>query len=661
MRAAYILLALLAALPARAQFPVLSGDPVDPGTGRAIAALPGVPFILPDEDGRFRPPIVDTTRVGDVDIVVRAGHVGLGPVMPAPVATPPVAIAGGIHVTAGSEIPFTVIASDGSAGLGIPLGGTAMNGIPVLVVAFADLDGDGIVGPTSVDGNADLNLERQESDFLVGRQVAVFDDGIAQGTLAVWQGAPASAGGLRVVLCALTYVGPFSPGFFAGNLPDGPGLATLLPFFPRLDPDRVLDGDGAGGPATPTGRLGIELEDEFDPPVDDDELGTPFALPTDGSSGTIDRAIVQSGPLSRFRFVEPLGAVGEDTDAPLPIARGAGGTLWQPLASIDLGDDGPGGGRTVRLVPADVVDGITDPPAGTSVVLVAGPRLAITAPDADGDPTRETVVVASAAGVPITLDHAGAPGDPASAARLTVGHRGFPVAALAVGLGPGGSGPGGGPAIRGAALEGHPAALVRRCPRVRRLGATTSEGVVAVAATVTLDGQAVAALTLSPAAEPLPGLPAGKAFSIPFDVKLPRTGLLAIQLDGRTAAGEPATPLIVELPVVKDGAPAVADVVVTPAAVAVGGKPRVTVQARASDDCGLRRVVVQVRTARGFRTRGKLRDDGRKGDPVARDGVFTGSLRVRARRPGTVILRVMAKNRFRARGESPTVDLLIGP
>lgn len=660
MRVASLVLLLLAAVPARAQFPVLDGDPVDPDTGRAIAALPGVPFILPDEDGRFRPPIVDPTRIGDVDIVVRAGHVGLGPVMPPPVAVPPVAIAGGTHVTAGSEIPFTVIASDGSAGLGMPLGGTAMNGIPVLVVAFADLDGDGIVGPTSADGNGDLGLERQESDFLVGRQVAVFDDGIAQGTLAAWQGAPASAGGLRVVLGALTYVGPFSPGFFEGNLPDGPGLATLLPFFPRLDPDRILDGDGAGGPATPSGRIGIELEGEFDPPVDDPQLGTPFALLTDGSSGTIDRAVVQSGPLSRFRFVEPLGAVAVDTDAPLPIARGAGGTLWQPLRTIDLADDGPGGGRSVRLVPADVVDGVTDPPAGTSVVLVAGARLAIAAPDADGDPSRETVVVGSAAGVPITLDHAGTPGDAASTARLTVGHGGFPVASLDVRLGPGGPG-GSGPAIRGAGFEGGPAALVRRCPRGRTLTATTSEDVTEVAATVTLDGAPLAALALAPVAGQPPGLPSGKGFAVAFDVALPRTGLLAIQLDARAANGMAAAPLVLALPVVDDGAPAVADVTLTPAAVPVGGKPRVTVTARVADDCGLRRVMVQAQTPRGFRTRGKLRDDGRKGDALAKDGVWTGSLRVRARRPSTIRLRVLAKNRFRARGESAPVDLPIGP
>ena len=71
--------------------------------------------------------------------------------MPPPAASPPVAIAGGGHVADGNEVPFTVLVSDGSAGLGVPLGGPEMNGIPVIVAAFADLDRDGFIGPTSDD------------------------------------------------------------------------------------------------------------------------------------------------------------------------------------------------------------------------------------------------------------------------------------------------------------------------------------------------------------------------------------------------------------------------------------------------------------------------------------------------------------------------------
>ena len=273
MKRVVALLALLLAAGRTPAATIFDGDPVDPVTGRAYAMLPGVPLILPQPDGKFDPPIVVPGTIGDVDLVVRAAATGIGPAMPPPVASPPVAVAGGVHVAPGSEIPFTVIASTGGTGIGAPLGGTSLDGIPVVVAAFADLDGDGIVGPTAADGSADDARELQEAVFLVGRQVAVFSGGIATGSLAVWKGAPASAGGLTVVLTAMAYVGPFRPGFFEGVVPDGPGVATLLPFFPRLDPKRVIEGDGRGGAADPDERLGFELEPAFDDAVDRSRAG----------------------------------------------------------------------------------------------------------------------------------------------------------------------------------------------------------------------------------------------------------------------------------------------------------------------------------------------------------------------------------------------------
>src|SRR5206468_4293015 len=154
--------------------------------------------------------------------------------------------------------------------------------------------------------------------------------------------------------------------FFGGDLPDGPGVATLLPFFPRTDPNRVFGGPGGGGPADPDRRLEtIELDPAFTVPVDDPVLGTPFALPTDGSSGTIDRA---------------------------------------------------------------------------TVVLVAGPGLTIAAPDADGDPSRESIVVDAAAGIDVSLDDAGTAGDAPAGTTLTVFVDGFPLEKLAVSFTAGGGG-----------------------------------------------------------------------------------------------------------------------------------------------------------------------------------------------------------------------------
>src|SRR5205814_552414 len=166
-------------------FPIFAGDPIDSGTGRPYTILPGLPLLLPQPTGQFSPPIVDASKHGDIDLVVRAGHVMGGPSIPPPVATPPTAVAGGVQLVAGSEIPFTVIASDGDPATpyGHPLPGPEMDGIPVLVGAFADLDGDGVIGPTNADptGDVDNARELQESNFLVGRQIAIFQNGVASG------------------------------------------------------------------------------------------------------------------------------------------------------------------------------------------------------------------------------------------------------------------------------------------------------------------------------------------------------------------------------------------------------------------------------------------------------------------------------------------------
>jgi hypothetical protein len=440
MRAVVGTAVLALALSSAQAATIFDGDPVDPASGRVYAILPGVPLILPQPDGRFDPPIVVPTMVGDVDLVVRAASLGIGPVMPPPVAAPPVVTSGGLHVAAGSEIPFTVIASTGGPGAGVPLGGSSLDGIPVVVAAFADLDGDGVIGPTRADGAADDEREAQEAEFLVGRQVALFSGGIAEGTLAVWKGAPASAGGLAVVLTAMAYVGPFSPGFFEGNVPDGPGVATSLPMFPRLDPDRIIEGDGRGGPAAPDARLGFEWEPAFDEQEEDPVLGPLFALHTDGSNVTIDRAVVVGGAVSWARFLRPAGLAGFPDDVEAPLHPGAGGTLLEPRSSISLADDGAGGGVAVQLVPIDGLDNVTDPAPGTAATVVAGPGLAIATPDTDADPGRETVLLASAAGVAITVDDGGGTNDSGAASQVAVVMGGVPVESLAVQLTPGSGG-----------------------------------------------------------------------------------------------------------------------------------------------------------------------------------------------------------------------------
>lgn len=430
-----LLLALAPIVARAATFPVLDGDPTDPATGDAYFILPGLPLItVPARHGEQ--PVVDVSKTGDVDLVVRAGAAMVGPGIPAPAATPVTGTAGGSKVQDGTDVPFTVVVSDGKtpAPVGSPLLGAEMDGLPVVVFAFADLDGDGVIGPTGADaaGGADDARELQEALYPVGRQVAVFTNGVATGAIAITTGAPASAGGLHVVLTAAAYVGPFVPGFGSGNIPEGPAIATAFPFLPNPDPNRVVDGNGGGGRAAGDVRIQLELEPVVAPLVGDPTLGTPFAIPTDGSDATVDRVVVTSGAFARARFVRPSDAAGFPTGAPVDLHPGAGGALVEPLGVLDVPDDGPGGAVTAQLVPVDRLDNVTDAPAGTTVTLLADPQVLILDPDTDGDPSHETIPLGDAAGVTVTLGDAGLANDSGAGAALTVVSGGFPTETLAV-------------------------------------------------------------------------------------------------------------------------------------------------------------------------------------------------------------------------------------
>lgn len=434
-------LALLhAATSGAVSFPILAGDPIDPQTGDAYTIFPGLPLISP-------PLNIDATKIGDVDLVVRAGTPMVGPTIPPPAIVLPTAVAGGTHVASGSEIPFRVIASDGAASppAGNPLLGAELDTLPAVVFVFADFDGDGIIGPTDQDpaGLLDDQRELQEALFPIGRQVALFENGVATGTVAVSKGAPASAGGLTVLLTAAAYIGEFAGGFLNGNVPQGPPVATMFPFLPKLDADRVIDGRGAGGRAGSEVRIELELEPDIDLPVGHPTLGSPFAIPTNGSSITVDRALVNSGPFARARFVRAsdvgdFPALGHDT-VPIPLYPGANGALFAPLTAVTVPDDGSGNGISAQLVAVDRLDNITDPPANTSVTVVAGAGVAITAPDTDADPSRETIPLATAAGVSLTIDDAGVANDAAGDGTLDVVVDGYVVDSLVVHFTPGGA------------------------------------------------------------------------------------------------------------------------------------------------------------------------------------------------------------------------------
>src|SRR5262249_33469119 len=136
------------------------------------------------------------------------------------------------------------------------------------------------------------------------------------------------------------------------------------------------------------------------------------------------------------------------TDFPVPIEvpvhRGAKGALFGDLRAVNLPDDGPGNTVTVHLAPVDLFDNITDPPAGTAVLLVASAGLRIVAPDIDGDPKRETIVVGGAGGFDVTLDDDGQAGDGPATSVLAVTEGGAPTDTLLVTLLPPGTVVGGG-------------------------------------------------------------------------------------------------------------------------------------------------------------------------------------------------------------------------
>jgi len=665
IRAAAAFLLLGVAVPARSSsFPVFNNDPVDSSSGRPYPILPGTPLILAQPDGKYDPPIVDSSTMGDVDLVVRAGTMMAGPSMPSPSASPLTAVAGGAGMASGSGIPFTVVVSDGSGATpaGNPLLGPEMDGIPVLVVAFADLDGDGVVGPTNTDadGAGDNARELQESDYLVGRQVAIFQNGVAQGTLYVWKGAPASTGGLPVVLTAIAYVGPFSPSFFFGAVPDGPPIATRMPFFPRYDPNRVVEANGRGGPAEPAHRLGIELEPAFEPPVDDPQLGTPFALPTDGSSPTIDRVLVYGGPLSRMRFVRPSAAAGFPVGAQVPLYRGAGGALYENLVSVDVPDNGPGATVPVRLVPVDALDNVTDPPPGTQATLIAGPGLVISSPDTDGDPGRETVPVGGADGVDVTLDDAGGMGDSGTGSTLTVAVGGVPVETLAVRFVPGAPTPAVRPTIKQAELAGHPDSVTVGHPVHDTVVVVVDDpqgDAASVTGSITLNGSPTGTLLLHEGPPP-PGLdlPPGQVFTAPIDLDPPATGTLELSFSARDAADNLSDPVRLSLPVYADGSPAVSALSLSPDT-ATAGKLLLTITARIAGGAGRRRVTAQIDKGKGFRRLAGLNDKGLVGDATAGDGIFSKRRLIWMPVPGSFPVRVMVTDRVHGSVATAPVEL----
>lgn len=438
--AAGVALLATAAGPVRAD--VFQGDPIDPATQTPYVVLPGLPLVYPGADGVYgtHDDVVDTGIVGDVDLVVRTQGSVVGGAIPPPASglvTAPVVVAGGAQGTAGTRLPFQVIVSDGTTppAWGGALAAPELDVHGALAIAYPDLDGDGVVGPTGAPG-ASVELQRQETMQTAGRRPAIFLGGVAADSMGVALGAPASAGGLGLALAALGTTGA-TPGLYF----DGPWIATRLPYMLPLDPSTYFNSDGE---PSADGVIEVELarEELLLPAPDDPVLGGAYALPLDGSSPTTDLAVAVSGPAEGVVFatpVDPSTFVADFARRLVPVVdAGDARRLVEATDAITLANDGPGGAVSVVVFLADLMGNAADPaPGGTPVVLEAGPGLAIVSPDTDGDPRRETLPFATAAYATIVVDDAGAAGG-AGTDRIVARLGAAPVASLRVTLDAGG-------------------------------------------------------------------------------------------------------------------------------------------------------------------------------------------------------------------------------
>jgi hypothetical protein len=382
--------------------PMFSGDPLV--HGRAVEMLPGVPWIGPgrdrklgtDDDG------ISPFLVGDVDLAVRTGVAGIGAALP-PTAPLRGALPEAIAEPFGAGVPIDFAATATTADGSTPVSSPSLADQPVLAVAFADLDGDGFVGVTSLDGDAaDAPLEEAEL-VPVGRRFALAQASRAAGQLFVSVGGPAGAAP-RVLVTAAAYTGPTDPAHFGGAVPTGPAVLAAFPFLPHTDPDRVIDGN-LPGPAGADTRVGAEVEDVFEPDPAA-VYGEAFTLATDGSEPSVDVALARSGAALRFGAVRAADPLDVGEDARLRPGLGAAGerVLYEMLDALALP---AGGAAAVRIVPLDRLGNVADLAAPAAVTLRTTGAARIVAPDGDGDPTLESFDVTDARGVAVTLDGQG--------------------------------------------------------------------------------------------------------------------------------------------------------------------------------------------------------------------------------------------------------------
>lgn len=552
-RRASVILALTLALVASdalAVPAVFTGDPLSGGSGKPWVILPGVPLLDPGADQKFltADDVVDAGIVGDVDVVARTGGTyapGSGVIPPpaASVATAPGVVAGGTTLLgSGTEVAWQLVASDGAPApaAGNPQTAADLDGRGALALAYADLDGDGFIGRTSADadGSADDETELQESWTPVGRRFGIVAAGLAAGTMAVEAALPASKGGLGIVVAGGIITGSASPLFL-----DGPWIATLLPCM--WPPDiTAVTGENPGAP-DPLGLVDLEYEVEafYCPPADDPVIGTPLAIPLDGTSITNDLARAISGPAEAPGLASPLpaGFVAAPMQRLKPLVTASGAhAVALPLGAqpVAVPDDGPGGGqREILVFPADRLANQADVPfGGSDVELEVSPNLRIVSPDTDANPRHETITFATTSYASVMLDDAGGAGDGGATGALVARLDGTPGAALRVTFG---GAPTTGPLDSGRALLRY--AKLAGTDRTTLVAAVPSTPAIDFAAndvTITLLAKGVPVLARTLAAGSLTSNGNGTAWRYrdPKGVTAARIGSLSIRKQGVAGA-----------------------------------------------------------------------------------------------------------------------------
>ncbi|MCC6849127.1 MAG: right-handed parallel beta-helix repeat-containing protein [Deltaproteobacteria bacterium] len=386
-----VLAGMLTLAPARARgaSAVFTGDPTD-GGGTPYEILPGQPLVTAGLDGRLGTgdDVVNPAVRGDIDLVVRLGGVPATGAIPAPapvrkaIATATAGLRG-----SGVAVPFTVYLSDGAVAGGQPYGALLaaadMVGLPVIVVLYADRDGDGVIGPRGKDPRRDVrSLAELES---VGTEVALFDaTGRASGSIVTTVGGPPSRGGVTLVATATAFTGNYDPEVLDGHVPTGPAITTAQPFVPERDPSRIFTDVG---PLEVDGTLNPRLRAAAIP---DPHGALALALAAKKPGPTIDMARAVAGPAVCVRVVEP--------------ARGKGLPAEPP--SLALGTASSAGRAKLVIVAVDRFGNPTDPVPGMQARLVTDAPLAIV-PDADAIPASETITLTGAKTTTLTLQVSG--------------------------------------------------------------------------------------------------------------------------------------------------------------------------------------------------------------------------------------------------------------